>query len=294
MAIVWEPVEYNGIRIPFKSRTYGFTQRLARHQFAFRDLSDIEMLGASNPRWNYTIPLSDGIRLKEWGDSNLLTLTLPRFMRACFLSEPGDLVDPLYGNQRVVPVSYSEKLETAARNHVDVQVEFSLYPTKPELPITGQKLASLAVMYGSTQQLDANITATSLPPESIPEGGFSNPLQLAQTYLSYGEAYAAYYTAQIDAYVGQLDQLAQTIEQASDPIAWQLKPLVDKLRANAQRIARTAGNAAQNVLKHTVQHDTTLPGLAMLLDLDPDALLLLNPGISAAGFIPSGAIVKLS
>ena len=73
MAIRFLPFRFRDIEAPFQDRRVGFAQDVARHPILFRDLKEIEMLGADNLTISYTLPMDDAANMGRWRDVNLYT-----------------------------------------------------------------------------------------------------------------------------------------------------------------------------------------------------------------------------
>ena len=294
MTIRFLPFRFRDVEAPFQDRRVGFVQDVARHPILFRDLKEIEMLGADNLTISYTLPMDDAANLGRWRDVNLYTDVLPKLVQACYDRRPGTLFDPIWREEiTVVPLSYQESAgKDVSRSGVRAQIEFLLYPEDLTLPITDLSFASIATIESGTLDLNTSLEGVTLPDDPPTGDALVNPLELAQSFIDQGELYAEQISGQLVGYAGQLEELAESIEKASDPIAWQALPTVRQLQFSAQQTARSAGGILANVVTFTVRQDITLNALALELGADRDLLLRFNQRLARLPLILAGTEVK--
>src|SRR5262245_39843475 len=108
------PFEWRGVRYPVATRSVSFQHEQAQHRIQYKDGEFIEQTGARNYTFNYTIPMREDIARGPY--KNLFSSGLIPLLIDCRNREPGQLVDPVYGEFRCVPTSYNDDIDVGKRD----------------------------------------------------------------------------------------------------------------------------------------------------------------------------------
>lgn len=298
------PVSFRGRQYAVTSRSASFQHRQIEHEIGRRNQDLIEPTGPRNIRFQYTFSMRDELFRGPY--NNLFTEGLDQ-LRADFRDRtPGELIDPLYGSFRVVPVSWNDDTDVTKRDGTDVQVEFLYSPedddAEDEDPNTLQAVArerdDLSTSVAELEQEFNEALAVS-PVIPVDESGIkiTDIPGLITDVIDFANGVGQQVIgannradAELERIAFKTRRLENTMSVLSSPEAWKIQADGRSLRDKANQ-ARKNQSQIRPVITRTVTQSLSVASLAAELGVSVDALLKANPSLSSRPMVPVGAVV---
>jgi hypothetical protein len=280
---------WRGIVFPVTQRSVTRAHDKVEHKIQYRNGFPIEMTGARNWTFEYTIPFREDISVK--GYRNLFTVTMPQLIEAFEDTEVGELVDPVYGVFRCVPDTWQDTSTAAIRDGTDVVVSFvhSPQPDDAALDIqTARSAEQAAIALG--RELEATDWEDNEPPPPLDVSllaqlsGFGEQLQrpLAQT------------NAQLNRAAYDLENIESTAEELENPQKSGIIRSSRRLRLATFRIQQRAEDPLKSVRTLTTNAAKTTLSLANDVGMTLEAFLRINPKLAGFPIVPAGTVVRVN
>ncbi len=286
------PFEWRGTRYPVLSRSVSFAHEGASHKIQYKDGEFIEQLGAKNFTFNYTIPMREDIArgpYKNLFSSGLIPLLIDVRNR-----EPGILHDPVYGEFRCVPMSYTDDTDVNKRDGTDIRVEFTYSPEfGKDDPAFNQNILGISGLVSDAGQLDEVVQAADWRQEPSPEK-MTDILSAINGAGQRGLATVTQISAGIEDLVFKLEKIEETADKAENPQNWQIRNSVRKARDAAIRLNdRTTEDPTKKIQKIVQRTKTTVTSIALDLGVTVSELLRHNPILARSPIVMPGTIIKI-
>lgn len=286
------PFSWRGTSYPVTARNMSFLHESVDHRIQFRSNDFPEPIGPHSPLFKYTIPMREDIAVGEY--ENLFNIGLVLLYGDMRSKEPGDLVDPIYGEYRCIPISYSETTDVNKRDGTDVSVEFLYAPrigdTDPELPPT---ITGVLNLVGQAGMLDEDLKLRDWKQEPSPEG-MTDILSSANGLLRRGLRQKDKLIANVDAITYKLQKIEETIDVVENPQNWGLRESARDLQLELikakERLNEDPGTKVKRIVTNSV---TTVMALSKDLGVTVSDLLLINPGLARSPYVKSGTKILL-
>ncbi len=163
------PFEWRGRRYPVLTRAVSFAHDNAPHKLQYRDGEFVEMTGAKSFTFTYTLAMREDIARGPY--KNLFTEGLIPLLTDCRDRTPGPLVDPVYGEFRCVPASFTDDSDNNKRDGTDVRVEFTHAPefVTADDEQRDQNITGISGLVADAGQLDQQLTLADWNQEPSPD-----------------------------------------------------------------------------------------------------------------------------
>ena len=284
-----EPLSFRDIVVPCTGRRVGFSHEMAKHKFQFRDGQFVEPTGRGEFTFRYSIPMREGIARGPY--RHLFLETLPKFFEAMWDRKAGPLNDPVHGLFDAQPVSYSETLDVAKRDGVDLEIDFIHAPVLGEAIVPGKGLAGVTALASDIDAMNAAITTQPWAQElhgKVELDLFDSLNAMGDQLMLAGDQVAA----KFDKIAYQMDELTATIDELEDPEAWPFRDSAQNFKDSALQLKEKAADPAASIVKVTTKAAQTITSVAATLGIETEELLKLNEALAEnAPIIPKGTIV---
>ena len=285
------PFSWRGTKYPVTTRNMSFLHESVDHRIQFRSNDFPEPIGPHSPLFKYTIPMREDIAVGEY--ENLFNIGLILLYGDMRSKEPGDLVDPVYGTFRCIPISYSETTDPGKRDGTDVSVEFLYAPrigdSDPELPVT---ITGVPELVGQAGMLDEDLKKRDWNQEPSPEG-MTDILSSINGIIRQGLRQKDKAKAQLDALTYKLQKIEETADVAENPQNWGLRDSARNLQIQVLEAKnRLTEDPYVKVKRISTRTATTVSTLAKDLGMTVAELLAANPGLARSPVVSSGIIIN--
>jgi prophage DNA circulation protein len=201
---------------------------------------------------------------------------------------PGDLVHPLLGKLRAVPLTWNINLSAAKTSGVVMNVSFSTTVEDPE------KAAEFSTKVSSVEsqaaQADIDIQALGIP---FP-GDAKLPSLLDLIRSLEGQLFSARLTIEgaLNQVIGIVDGLVDAVERLNDHRAWAAEANLKGLRNSLVDLGNAIGESARKTAEFIIQTSSPLDVVARITGNTVGEIITLNPSKLRSPFVESGESVK--
>ena len=293
------PLNWRGVDYPVTSRNVSFAHEEVQHKLERRNQDLIEMTGAHNFTFTYTIPMREGLFRGPY--SAMFINGLRRLLADCKNKRPDTLIDPIYGEFRCVPTSYNDETDIQRRDGTDIRVEFRHAPEEgedfnPTIPTInavvsdGRDAEFAAVIVEQSTNTPANIAAVIVPEADPGSPGGTDLLSaingFGQQIIGFGQRI----NANIDNQIYRMQKLEDTANTLATPESWILRRESRKSRDSSNQLRKqySAVNAVRTVVNATPR---SVASLAAELGVSVSDLAKANPGIVRSPIIRAGTVI---
>ncbi len=296
------PLQWRGVEYPVTSRNVTFAHESVQHKLQRRNQDLVEQTGAHNFVFTYTIPMREGIFKGPY--KNLFTQGLARLLKDFRNREPGQLLDPVYGEFRCVPSSYTDDTDVMKTDGTDIRVEFTYAPedgdtdvvnpfSLMELVDDGRNLEVAVQQLAALAETDDELAAIQEFEQFEGEEGGTDVLSAingaGQQILGQSDRIAAY----LDDVAFRAEKIEDTADRLENPDGWQLKRSARRVRDTATRLKRRTDDPAARTKIVTMRFARSMTSLAAETGHTVAELLRLNPQLTRSPLIPAGAQVLI-
>lgn len=282
------PFSWRGKVYPVLERGVSFAHENAPHKIQYRNGALVDMTGAQNLTFRYTLAMREDIAISRYED--LFSTGLVPLLNDCLLRTPGTLVDPVYGSFRAVPSSFDETTDNNKRDGTDVKVEFQRSPELDEV-LTVQQPDGLQGLAGNAYDIDAEIEKVDW--KQVPSPGPTTDI------FNFVSGTLAQIAQQRDRVLALADDLAFRMEKVDhaaddleDPKVWPLKRIARRTQDAALQLKQHLNSPGRRIVSITKAYAVTLSSVAASSGMTVDELLSLNPGFARSPSIrPSTPIL---
>lgn len=277
---------WRGTEYPLLRASHGFAHAQAETRLIYRNGQFIEQLGADVLWCKYTVPMREDITVGPF--ANLFSTGFLKLFEDMQNTEPGDLVDPVYGPLTMVPGVFSDTLDPQKRDGLDVELEFKVYQELgDELTVTGPSLSGLA---RDAARLDDEVEAVARAAQVPSPEPATDPLSAiagvgAQLNRSRDRVKSS--LANVSA---KLRKIERQVDELEDPLNGDIIREARRLRVDAARLSekaepnRVARRTLTNVAKSLVE-------VARDVGATLEELIQLNPSLVKSPTVPAGTSV---
>lgn len=200
----------------------------------------------------------------------------------------GDLVHPLLGKIRAVPVNWEIELSAARTSGVVMNVTFSTTVEDPEESV--EFTAKLATVESEAAQADIDIQTLGIPFPS--DAGFPNLLELIKSIE--GQIFSARLTIEgaLNQVIGIVDGLVDSVERLNDHRAWAAQANLKGLRNSLVDLGNAIGESARKTTELVIQTASPLDVVARITGNTVGEIITLNPSKLRTPFVEPGESVK--
>lgn len=275
-------LEWRGKVYPIASRSVSFRHEQIEHKIQYQANDFAEPLGPHSFLFRYTIPMREDISKGPY--KNLFNTGLTVLVRDCRSKEPGILIDPFYGEFRVVPTSFEETVDVNKRDGTDVQVEFLHSPAFGDFePLLRDNITGIAGLVGQAGALDAEVQAADWNQEPSPEG-VTDALSAINGVGQRGLRQVDRTASRFDDLALKLRKIEDTADQAENPQNWRLR---DSARGARDQVIRAKNRATEDptrkIRRVGLRFATTISQIAADAQMSIVELLQLNPSLRSSG-----------
>lgn len=286
-------LSWRGIEYPVIERNVSFLHENVDHRIQYRENDFPEPIGPHSFLFKYTIPMREDIAKGPY--KNLFNEGLPILVRNMRNKEPGDLVDPVYGPFRCVPVSFSETTDVNKRDGTDVQVEFLHSPlindTDPELP---KSITGIVGLVGESGLLDSELKLQDWKQEPSPEG-VTDALSAINGIGRQGLRQIDKIGAQLDALSLKMQKIEDTADIAENPQNWKIRDSARQVQLDiVEAKKRISEDPATKVVRLTTKVAKTVTTMARDFGMTVEQLISMNPSMARSPLIPSGTKINIA
>lgn len=283
-------LKWRGITYPVIDRSISFLHENVDHRIQYRANDFPEPIGPHSFLFKYSIPMREDLARNIYG--SLFNEGLPLLVRDMRNKEPGDLLDPVLGTYRCIPVSYTETTSVDKRDGTDVQVEFLHAPrigdSDPELPPT---ILGVAVSVAESGMGDQDLAKRDWNQEPSPDG-VTDILSAINGIGRQGLRQVDKLASQLDSLSLKMQKIEDTADAAENPQNWRIRESARRLHLDIiDAKNRLTEDPVAKVKRLTVRVNTTLSSLASTVGMTLLELITLNPSLSRSPVIKSGAVI---
>ena len=277
---------WRGIPFPASERTVSRAHDTVEHKIQYRNGFPVEMTGARNWTFDYSLPLREDIELPGYG--RLYTELLPALVEAFNDRSPGVLVDPVYGEFVCVPSTWDDSATATIRAGSDVRIQFVHTPEPDDPDLTLDSLASTEVQARSLQQQIEAVDWEEEEPPSLDVDLFG---QIA--------GYGAQLEFAGDRFIGQIERVAfglEKVESQAEKLEHPERSGVvrssRRLRLATLKVSERASNPGRTIRTVTTSYAKTISAVATELNMTIEQLLQLNPALGSTPLVPAGTVIR--
>lgn len=279
---------FRGVKFPILSRSCEHLYENVEHGIQYRNGMFVDTTGGRNWQFKYTIPFRQGVAVGPWAD--LFTQGLPAFLKLYQEALEGELVDPIHGTVRVRPGSWSETLDAARRDGMDVEVMFTESPPIEQREGV-QQVPSPASVDSAAGLLDAQVQTVDWQQYTPPEPTV-NPLDAIAGVVDQVDAEQSRTAARMSGISDRCDRVsraAEKVEDGGDRASLLIE--ASRLRVSAKRAADKGAHPGRTAAKVIVTTTMSLASLARTLGMTLEDLLRANPALGATPSVTPGTEV---
>lgn len=281
-----ELFQWRGKTYPIIDRNVSFLHENVDHRIQYRANDFPEPIGPHSFLFKYTVPMRNELQ----GFGSLFIEGLPLLVTDMRNKEPGDLVDPIYGTYRCIPVSFSETTDVNKRDGTDVQIEFLHAPrigdSDPELPPTINGIVVQA------RQMEEEVGLREFEQKASPEGR-TNAINAITGVIKQGKRQADRLGNSASALGLQLKKLTDAIDDAENPQNWRIRQQARDLQLDILELNKRLSEDPGTKIKRLATRTTmTVSSMAARLGMTVKELLELNPALARSPRILAGTILN--
>ena len=296
-------LSWRGQKLPVMARSVSFAHESVQHKLQRRNEDLIEMTGAHNLVFTYTIPFRQGIYKGPY-EADLFGAGLQKFFRNCRDKSPGELIDPYYGVRRAVPSSFNDDTDMGRTDGVDVRIEFT------DAPLDGSEedfqFPTFQTATNSAKGLVTTLVQTAEPKENpailaalkeTDDGGVSYRSLLAIGAKLEGVSNVALSNAAnprdpTEPLIYASKKVEESFGKVSNPDSWSIRNSARKVRDDAIRSKR---NDAQSRKAKIVINPFTrsLTSIAATYGVSVSSLIAANPELAKKPLVAPGVSVVI-
>lgn len=280
--------QWRGIQYPLASRSVTFAHEAVETRVQYQDNTFVEQLGAGSFVLTYTIPMREDIAKGPY--KNLFTVGLPQLLKDFRDRTPGTLLDPVYGELRCVPCTWTDDIDVNKRDGTDLRLEWKYSPeyTTDDAAFQPPAIGELVTDSG---QLDQELTKIDWEQEESPEGTtdiFSAINGFGRQVLGVADRI----NAKINDAAYKLEKIETTLDKLQNPQNWGFRQTARRLRDATKRLGnQLAEDPTIKIKKTTLTAAKTVSGCAQEFGMSVSDLLKMNPSIAKKPIVPSGTTV---
>lgn len=280
-------MSWRGTEYPVIERNVSFLHENVDHKIQYRSNDFPEPIGPHSFLFKYTIPMREGIAKGKY--TNLFNEGLQILVVDMRSKEPGDLYDPVYGEFRCIPVSFSETTDVNKRDGTDVSVEFIYSPrigeSDPDLPVATTGLVGLVTEAG---MLDDDLAKLDWNQQPSPEG-VTDILSAINGFGRSGLRQIDKLASQLDALSFKMQKIEETADAAENPQNWRIRESARQLQLDIlnakKRLSESPGVKAKRITQKTT---ATISSIAASSGMTIAELLEMNPGLARSPVVRPG------
>jgi len=281
------PFSWRGKLYPVLARDVGFAHENATHKVQFKNGALVEMTGAQNLTFRYTLALRQDIGVGPYED--LFTTALTPLLNDCLLRTPGILVDPVHGQFRCVPAVFGESTDNNRRDGSDVQVEFQRAPELDEV-LTVEQPDGLQGVIGQAHSMEVEVEKVDWKQTPSPQPSI-DILGFAAGVLGQVSAQRDRISAIADDIAFRMEKVDKAADDLEDPRVWPLKRAARRNQMAALELKKHLDNPGRRIISVTKAYAQTITAVAASTGMTVVELLKLNPGLSRAPLVRAGTQV---
>lgn len=282
-----QPFEWRGRRYPLTARQVTFQHENAPHKVQYRDGEFVDMTGATGFSFAYTIPMREDIAKGPY--KNLFNEGLPVLLRDIRLRTPGQLIDPVLGEFRCVPQTFTDESDVQKRDGDDIRLEFKQAPEFAAAdPAIRDNLTGINGLVSDAGQLDQALTKADWKQEPSPEG-VTDILSQINGIGRLGLRQKNRLTGYLNDLAFKLEKIEDTADLVENPQNWKLRNDVRRMRDVVTQLNKRAAENPIRKFRRIVKNvATTVSALAAELDMTLEEFIALNPALVKLPMVPAG------
>jgi hypothetical protein len=263
-----QPASFRGFRFPVTSRTHTEGTDKIVTSIVYRNGVYVQILARAGREFTYQVPMRSGINTSGY---KRLFAQVPEFFETYRNTEPGELVDPVFGPILAAPGSWTDELTAMLRDGVDVSISFTEHVPIGE--VVDSKPPTLQSIELDNVALDAIVTATPWTLQTTPETEGTDPLSAAaglMNQVSYTKDTLNAHILAVGSKAGRVERAAEKLGIAGDPARMAAR----KLRLDCERTANAPPREKFGTVVQIVQEaPQTISQLAMASGMTVEELL---------------------
>jgi hypothetical protein len=275
------PFSWRGKVYPVLDRGVSFAHENAPHKLQYRNGAIVEMTGAQNLTFRYTLAMREDIAIARYED--LFSSGLIPLLNDCLLRTPGTLVDPVYGTFRCVPSSFDEQTDNQKRDGTDVKVEFQRSPELDDV-LAVEQPDGLQGLAGNAYDIDAEVEKVDWKQVPTP-GPSADIFDIASGTLAQISQQRARVSAKLDDLAFRMEKVDKAADDLEDPKTWPLKRAARRTQDAALQLRQHLDSPGKRVVAVTKAYAITLTECASSAGMTVAELLNLNPGLARSPLI---------
>lgn len=277
---------WRGVEYPLLRASHGFEHAQAETKLIYRNGQFIEQLGANVLWCKYTLSMREDIAVGSF--ANLFTVGLLKLFEDMQNPDPGDLVDPVYGDLLMVPRSFSDNLDPDKRDGSDVELEFRVYnELGEETQIAG---ASIEGLQGDTERLDDEVEAVTRAAQVPSPQPATDPLSAIAGVGAQLQRNRSRVQASLANTSSKLRKIENQIDELEDPLNGDIIREARRLQVDAARLSEKA-EPNRIVRRVTTNSAKSLTEVAVMVGATVEELITLNPSLVKSPTVPRGTSV---
>jgi prophage DNA circulation protein len=275
------PFSWRGKIYPVLERRVSFAHDNAAHKIQYLNGAFVDMTGAQNLTFSYTLALREDIAISRYED--LFSTGLVPLLNDCLLRTPGTLVDPVYGQFRCVPARFDESTDNNKRDGADVQVEFQRTLELDEA-ITVTQPDGLQGLAGNAYDMDAEIGKVDW--KQVPSPGPTTDIfGLVSGVLGQIAAQRDRVSAILEDLAFRMEKVDKAADDLEDPRTWPLKRAARRTQAAALQLKDHVDPNNKRVQSIVKGYALTLTSFAAQTGMTVQDLLKLNPALAKSPMV---------
>jgi hypothetical protein len=263
-----QPASFRGFRFPVTSRTHTEGTDKIVTSIVYRNGVYVQILARAGREFTYQVPMRSGINTSGY---KRLFAQVPEFFETYRNTEPGPLIDPVFGEILAAPGSWTDELTAMLRDGVDVSISFTEHVPIGE--VVDSKPPTLQSIELDNVALDAIVTATPWTLQTTPETEGTDPLSAAaglMNQVSYANDTLNAHVLAVGSKAGRVERAAEKLGIAGDPARMAAR----KLRLDCERTANAPPREKFGTVVQVVQEaPQTISQLAMASGMTVEELL---------------------
>ncbi len=251
-----------------------------------------QFTGPTNWRFQYTIPMRNGIAVKQYGEN--LFGKLISLKDDCENRERGDLVDPIWGLWKCTAIEFSGKIEPDRRDGVDIQVAFLHKPEldDPEFEAQGG-LLSVGQLASDAGRLDEEIKRVFHERQQVPPPATVDLLAGIAGLGKQIERQGDRFKQSLATFARRCESIESTVAKLQDPDTAGIRRQLRRNRAAAFKLAKRVNDPGKSTKRLVLRTAKDVLSMARDAGMSVKELLTLNPGLAATPMIPVGTVVNV-
>ncbi len=285
-------LQWRGALYPVTDRNVSFLHENVDHRIQYRENDFPEPIGPHSFLFKYTIPMREDLAKGPY--KNLFNEGLLVLVRDMRNKEPGDLIDPVCGPFRCVPVSFSETTDINKRDGTDVQIEFLHSPRINDSdPVLPKSVTGIVGLVGESGLLDGELKLQDWNQQPSPEGS-TNAIAAINGVIRQGLRQVDKIASGLDALSLEMQKIEDSVDVAENPQNWRIRDSARQTRLDiVEAKRRLSENPNTKLRRLTTKSNTTVSSLAKEVGMTVQELLTVNPSLSKSPRVAAGIKINV-